>query len=306
MDAPHITGCRSISQYEKLNRIDEGTYGVVYRARDINTNEIVALKRLKFMKDSEGFPVTSLREIHTLLIAKHPNIVNVREIVAGPELNSIYIVMDFVEHDLKALMADMPTPFLHSEVKTIMIQLLSAVALLHDHWIVHRDLKTSNLLLSNRGEIKVADFGLARKFGSPLGYMTQLVVTLWYRAPELLLATKDYSTAIDIWSIGCIFGELINNEPLMPGQGEIDQLKKIFQLLGTPSDSNWPGYSLLPNATKFSFKSQPYDNLRSRFPYLTKAGLDLMGRLLALDPAQRISAREALEHPYFRLAFISI
>ncbi|KAI0223408.1 Cyclin-dependent kinase 11B, partial [Massospora cicadina] len=231
MNAPHITGCRSISQYEKLNRIDEGTYGVVYRARDVATNEIVALKRLKILKDSEGFPVTSLREINTLLIAKHPNIVNVREIVVGQELNSIYIVMDFVEHDLKALMADMPTPFLQSEVKTIMLQLLSAVTLLHDHWIVHRDLKTSNLLLSNRGEIKVADFGLARKFGSPLGYMTQLVVTLWYRAPELLLGAKDYSTAIDMWSIGCIFGELINNEPLMPGQGEIDQLKRIFQLL---------------------------------------------------------------------------
>ena len=135
--------------------------------------------------------------------------------------------MDFIEHDLKTLMTDMRTPFLQSEVKTLMLQLLSAVALLHDNWMIHRDLKTSNLLLNNRGEIKVADFGLARKYGSPLGNMTQLVVTLWYRAPELLLGGKEYTTAVDMWSIGCIFAELVNNEPLIQGRSEIDQVDKV-------------------------------------------------------------------------------
>lgn len=155
--------------------------------------------------------------------------------------------MDFIEHDLKTLLSTMPTPFLASEIKTLMLQLLSALALCHDNWIIHRDLKTSNLLMNNRGQIKVADFGLARTYGDPLGDMTQLVVTLWYRcveqispwtsksltlllrfrAPELLFGAKEYSTAVDMWSIGCIFGELILKEPLLPGKGEIDQVNKV-------------------------------------------------------------------------------
>lgn len=136
--------------------------------------------------------------------------------------------MDFVEHDLKTLLDDMPEPFLQSEVKTLMQQLLSATALMHANWIVHRDLKTSNLLMNNRGMIKVADFGLARYFGDPLPAMTQLVVTLWYRSPELLLGTKEYDTAVDMWSIGCIFAELISKEPLLQGKSEIDQLAKVY------------------------------------------------------------------------------
>jgi cell division cycle 2-like protein len=138
--------------------------------------------------------------------------------------------MEFLEHDLKSLMEVMKArsaTFLQSEVKTVMVQLLSAVRHLHDNWIIHRDLKTSNLLMNNRGMIKVADFGLARRFGSPMAPMTQLVVTLWYRAPELLLGAKEYTTAIDMWSIGCIFAELVNNEPLMQGRNELDQLAKV-------------------------------------------------------------------------------
>lgn len=138
--------------------------------------------------------------------------------------------MEFLEHDLKSLMEVMKsrsTTFLQSEVKTVMVQLLSAVRHLHDNWIIHRDLKTSNLLMNNRGMIKVADFGLARRFSEPQVPMTQLVVTLWYRAPELLLGAKEYTTAIDMWSIGCIFAELVNNEPLMQGRNELDQLSKV-------------------------------------------------------------------------------
>jgi len=135
--------------------------------------------------------------------------------------------MDFIEHDLKALMEDMREPFLQSEVKTLMLQLLSATSLMHDMWIIHRDLKTSNLLMTNRGMIKIADFGLARYFADPVDNMTQLVVTLWYRAPELLLGTNEYGTEIDMWSIGCIFGELCLMEPLLQGKSEIDQLSKV-------------------------------------------------------------------------------
>ncbi|KAI9591216.1 kinase-like domain-containing protein [Syncephalis fuscata] len=239
---PTIRRCGSVDRYERLNRIDEGSYGVVYRARDRETGEIVALKRLKCEhQDRVGFPVTDLREIHTLLWVKHENIVNVREIVVGSGTPpKVFIVMDFLEHDLKTLMTGMRSPFMQSEVKTLMLQLLSAVSTLHRNWIIHRDLKTSNLLMNNRGRVKVADFGLARKFGSPLNAMTIPVVTLWYRAPELLLGAKEYTTAVDMWSIGCIFGEMLLNEPMIPGRGEIDQLNKIFQLLGTPNEEFGP------------------------------------------------------------------
>lgn len=161
-------------------------------------------------------------------ISKYPSLPSIHPLVhVLISLVRVFIVMDFIEHDLKGLMQDMRAPFLQSEIKTLMIQLLSAVALMHDNWVIHRDLKTSNLLLNNRGEIKVADFGLARKYGSPMGHMTQLVVTLWYRAPELLLGGKEYTTAIDMWSVGCIFAELLNNEPLLPGRSELDQLDRV-------------------------------------------------------------------------------
>lgn len=142
-------------------------------------------------------------------------------------MDSVFIVMDFIEHDLKILSEDMQEPFLQSEVKTLMLQLVSATALMHSQWIVHRDLKTSNLLMNNRGQIKVADFGLARYLGEPTPPLTQLVVTLWYRSPELLLGAKAYGTEVDMWSIGCIFGELLLKEPLLQGKNEVDQLSKV-------------------------------------------------------------------------------
>ncbi|GJQ75667.1 Pitslre [Trypoxylus dichotomus] len=202
---PAIQGCRSVEEFQCLNRIEEGTYGVVYRARDRRTEEIVALKRLKMEKEKEGFPITSLREINTLLKGQHPNIVTVREIVVGSNMDKIFIVMDYVEHDLKSLMETMrhkKQMFTPGEVKCLLKQLLAAVAHLHDNWILHRDLKTSNLLLSHKGILKVGDFGLAREYGSPLKAYTPIVVTLWYRAPELLLCTKEYSTPIDMWKVG--------------------------------------------------------------------------------------------------------
>lgn len=195
---------RSVYCYERLNSIEEGSYGVVYRAKDKETGDIVALKKLKLDEEKHGFPITALREINALMVCKHDNVVGIREVVVGETLTQcvplpvrlpaylcysfmyttrVFIVMDFIEHDLKTLLTVMPAPFLQSEVKTLMIQLLSAVAFCHERWILHRDLKTSNLLMNNRGTIKVADFGLARRYGDPVGVggLTQLVVTLWYR-----------------------------------------------------------------------------------------------------------------------------
>ncbi|KAI4343368.1 hypothetical protein L6164_010726 [Bauhinia variegata] len=302
-----LQGCRSVDEFERLNKIDEGTYGVVYRARDKKTGEIVALKKVKMEKEKEGFPLTSLREINILLSFHHPSIVDVKEVVVGSSLDSIFMVMEYMEHDLKGLMEAMKQPFSQSEVKCLMLQLLEGVKYLHDNWVLHRDLKTSNLLLNNRGELKICDFGLARQYGSPLKPYTHLVVTLWYRAPELLLGAKLYSTAIDMWSLGCIMAELLSKEPLFNGKTEFDQLDKIFRTLGTPNETIWPGFSKLPGV-KVNFVKHQYNLLRKKFPatsftgspVLSDSGFDLLNKLLTHDPEKRITAEAALNHEWFR------
>ncbi|DBB18315.1 TPA: hypothetical protein ACH3X3_003266 [Trebouxia sp. C0006] len=182
--------CREVQCFEKLNGINEGTYGMVYRAKEKQTGKIYALKKIKMERETEGFPLTSIREINILLALHHKNIVNVTEVVVGKKLDDVFMVMEFMEHDLKGLMEerDSSNPlFAMSEIKTLVRQLLEGVKYLHDNWVIHRDLKTSNILYNNKGDLKICDFGLARQYGSPLRPYTHMVVTLWYRAPELLL-----------------------------------------------------------------------------------------------------------------------
>ena len=191
--------CRSVELYEKLNRISEGTYGVVYRARSTETGAICALKKVKLDRERDGFPLTAIREINVLLSLRHPNIVDVSEVVVGPSLDSVFMVMEFGDHDLASVMRQrMRQPFTVAEVKTLLRSLLSGVAYLHDNWILHRDLKTSNILYTTPGDLKICDFGLARQYGSPLTPYTQMVVTLWYRAPELLLGARVDGWWVDV------------------------------------------------------------------------------------------------------------
>ncbi|KAH7001829.1 kinase-like domain-containing protein [Ilyonectria destructans] len=299
---------RSVENYDKLNDIEEGTYGWVARATERATGRVVALKRLKLdPADRGGLPVTGLREIQILKDCKHRNIVAMEEVVVGDDVsrpdNSLFLVLEFVEHDLRSVLEDMPEPFLSSEVKRLLLQLTSGIAYLHDNWILHRDLKTSNLLLNNRGQLKIADFGMARYVGDPPPKLTQLVVTLWYRSPELLLGAKTYDGAVDMWSVGCIFGELLTREPLLQGKNEVDQLSKIFELCGVPSDESWPGFRRLPNARSLRLPKTAASVgsvVRARFPNLTTAGAGLLSDLLALDPSRRPTARDMLQHEYFR------
>ncbi|KAH9314621.1 hypothetical protein KI387_023248, partial [Taxus chinensis] len=302
-----MQGCRNVDEFERLNKINEGTYGIVYRARNKKTGEIVALKKVKMEREREGFPMSALREINVLLSLQHPSVVNVKEVVVGSSLDNIFMVMEYMEHDLKDFIGMMKQPFSTSEVKCLVLQLLEGVNYLHDNWVLHRDLKTSNLLINNKGELKICDFGLARQYGSPLKTYTHLVVTLWYRAPELLLGAKKYSTAVDMWSVGCIMAELLAKEPLFSGKSEIDQLDKIFRTLGTPNQNIWPDFVNLPGA-KCRFIKQQYNRLRERFPApsftgtttLSECGFDLLNRLLTYDPNKRITAEEALNHEWFR------
>ncbi|KAI2637491.1 Pkinase-domain-containing protein [Xylaria nigripes] len=302
---------RSVENYDKLNDIEEGAYGWVARAKEIKTGEIVALKRLKINTAESaqtGLPETGLREIQILKDCSHKNIVKLREVVVGEDtsrIENIFLVLEFVEHDLKSILEDMPEPFLASEAKALLLQLASGVAYLHDRWILHRDIKTSNLLLNNRGQLKIADFGMARYVGDPPPKLTQLVVTLWYRAPELLLGAKTYGAAVDMWSVGCIFGEIMTREPLLPGTNEVDELTKIFELCGVPTDESWPGFRRLPNARSLRLpsKSSPASTgsvIRAKFPLLTAAGGALLSGLLSLNPDARPTAKEMLQHEYFR------
>ncbi|KAL3314552.1 hypothetical protein Ciccas_006825 [Cichlidogyrus casuarinus] len=291
--------CRGVGDFEKLNRIGEGTYGIVYRAKDTVTNEIVALKKVRMEKERDGIPISTLREITLLMNLKHPNVVQLREVVVGRALDSIFLVMEYCEQDLASILDNISNPFTESQVKCIMLQLFKGLRFLHENYIIHRDLKVSNLLMTDKGLIKIADFGLSRSTysGNPF---TPKVVTLWYRAPELLLGDPNQTKAIDIWSAGCIMGELLLHKPLLPGKNDIMQLELIIDLLGTPTDKIWRGLSELPAMKTITLKKQPYNNLRHTFPWLSDAGLRLLNFLFMYDPEKRGRARECCQSSYFR------
>uniref|UniRef100_A0A8C4HE63 Cyclin dependent kinase 10 n=1 Tax=Dicentrarchus labrax TaxID=13489 RepID=A0A8C4HE63_DICLA len=292
--------CRSVREFEKLNRIGEGTYGIVYRARDTKSDEIVALKKVRMDKEKDGIPISSLREITLLLRLRHPNIVELKEVVVGSQLESLFLVMSYCEQDLASLLENMQTPFSEAQVKCIVLQLLRGLEYLHHNFIIHRDLKVSNLLMTDKGCVKIADFGLARMYGIPQQPMTPRVVTLWYRAPELLLGTKTQTTALDMWAVGCILAELLAHKPLLPGTSEIQQVDLIVQLLGTPNENIWPGFSQLPLIGQYSLRKQPYNNLKNKFTWLSDAGHRLLNLLFMYNPQRRATAKDCLESSYFK------
>eukprot|EP00708_Paratrimastix_pyriformis_P003057 GAFH01001823.1.p1 GENE.GAFH01001823.1~~GAFH01001823.1.p1 ORF type:complete len:393 (-),score=98.96 GAFH01001823.1:237-1391(-) len=293
--------CRSVDTFTKLGQIGEGTYGIVYRAVDTQNGSIVALKKIRLDREKDGVPVTSLREIKLLKSIRHPHIVQLKEVVVGHNVDSVYLVYEYCEHDLAGLFEMRGAPFTEADIKCLMVQLLSAISYLHDNWIIHRDLKVSNLLYNNHGYLKLADFGLARFFDDPIKPYSPKVVTLWYRAPELLLGASEYTTAVDMWAIGCIFAEFILRAPLFPARNEIGVLDKIAQLLGSAHERIWPGYNSLPQVAKLTLPTHPYNLIQERFNgRISAQGQNFLSRCLLYDPRRRITARDALNHPYFR------
>lgn len=299
--------CPSVDQYQKAHRIGEGTYGYVYKAIHKSTQRIVALKRIILHNEAQdGFPLTSIREIKTLRTCKHPNIVELYDVVVGPNRDAVFLLFELCETDLHMITKSIKHPFKESEIKCLALQLLHAVEFIHKHWIVHRDIKLSNLLY-DRGVLKLADFGLARTLSyPPPADLTVKVVTLWYRAPELLLGSESYSFSIDIWSVGCVLGELLAGRPLMDGDSEAQQIEAIFSLLGAPNDKIWPDLASLPliraqliNLSRDQMR-YPYNQLAAVLPDVSPEGLDLLNAFFTYAPSARIHARDALRHNYFR------
>ncbi|XP_009603597.1 cell division control protein 2 homolog A-like isoform X1 [Nicotiana tomentosiformis] len=218
-----------MDQYEKVEKIGEGTYGVVYKARVRETNEIIALKKIRLEQEDEGVPSTAIREISLLKEMQHANIVRLQDVVHSEK--RLYLVFEYLDLDLKKHMDSCPEFSKDLRiVKTFLYQMLRGIAHCHSCRFLHRDLKPQNLLLNPRTNVlKLADFGLGRAFGIPVRTFTHEVVTLWYRAPEILLGSRCYSTPVDVWSVGCIFAEMVNQQPLFPGDSEIDELYKIFR-----------------------------------------------------------------------------
>ncbi|MFH4981568.1 hypothetical protein AB6A40_008277 [Gnathostoma spinigerum] len=297
--SPNPLKPNAIDDFTKLEKIGEGTYGVVYKARNKRTGQIVAMKKIRLESEDEGVPSTALREISLLRELVHPNIVRLEDVIM--QENRLYLVFEFLSMDLKKFLDTLPDGVMMDKdlVKSYLFQVCQGVCFCHQRRVLHRDLKPQNLLVDTKGAIKLADFGLARAIGIPVRAYTHEVVTLWYRAPEVLLGAQRYSMGIDIWSIGCIFAEMAMKKPLFHGDSEIDQLFRIFRLLSTPTETNWPGVTKLPDY-KTTFPKWTERHLRQRVEsFLDPNGIDLLENMLLYSPAGRISAKKCLNHPYF-------
>jgi len=288
-----------MEHFIKKQKLGEGTYGIVFRATNTRTGKEVALKKIRMENEEQGVPPTTLREVSTLLELKHPNIVELLSVVSVG--TNLFLEFEFMAQDLRRYMDN--AGGMGSEgaklIKSYMYQLLNGLEYCHSHRILHRDLKPQNLLIDTKGFLKLADFGLARVFSIPLRPYSHEVVTLWYRAPEVLLGDPRYSTPIDIWSAAAIFAEMFTRQPLFPGDSEIDELYKIFMIMGTPTEEVWPGVRSLPY-WKDIFPNWTKQNWQTTFPTITDPdALDLLDKMLVYDPVRRISAKAALQHRYF-------
>ncbi|KAI3956700.1 hypothetical protein MKW92_015560 [Papaver armeniacum] len=294
----------AMDAFEKLEKVGEGTYGKVYRAREKATGKIVALKKTRLHEDEEGVPPTTLREVSILrMLSMDPHVVRLLDVKQGQNKEGRPFSTLFLSTWILMLRSTFEFPLIWNYnaphiVKSLMYQLCKGVAFCHGHGVLHRDLKPHNLLMDPKTKmLKIADLGLARAFTLPMKKYTHEILTLWYRAPEVLLGATHYSTPVDIWSVGCIFAELVTNQALFPGDSELQQLLHIFRLLGTPNEERWPGVSKLMNWHEYPQWSPR--KLSSAVPNLDEAGQDLLLQMLRYEPSKRISAKKAMEHPYF-------
>ncbi|KAF2208493.1 hypothetical protein CERZMDRAFT_118738 [Cercospora zeae-maydis SCOH1-5] len=318
-------GSAKISEYEIMKeKLGEGTFGVVSKAKSKRTGAVVALKKILMHNEKEGFPITALREVKLLKMLSHPNILRLEEMAverqqsddkgkSGKKRATLYMVTPYMDHDLSGMLTNPDIRFTDAQVKCYMLQLLEGLRYLHDSHILHRDMKAANILISNKGILQIADFGLARHYegetpvpgqgnGKATRDYTSLVVTRWYRPPELLLTLKGYTPAIDMWGVGCVFAEMFERKPILEGRSDIDQCVKIFKLLGSPTQESMPGWSELPGCEGKNTWDKQQGDIDHRFGRLGPEGLHLLKSMLCLDWRRRINAIDALQHKYFKVA----
>ncbi|EGC29660.1 protein serine/threonine kinase [Dictyostelium purpureum] len=307
-------------KYQFSYEIGSGTYGMVYKADDKKrpTNK-VAVKKFRSTKEGEGLSLTAYREIGLLKELSNENIIKLLDVCLNPKDKLLYLIFDYAEFDLFGIIKyhrENQSHFSDVTIKSLIWQVLNGMHYLHSNWVIHRDLKPSNILVMGEGKevgtVKIGDFGLARIFQSPLKPLNEngVVVTIWYRSPELLLGSKHYTRAVDIWAIGCIFAELITTKPLFPGKEkdpkipslfQDDQVDKIVKVLGKPTLEMWPDVKHLPEWKRIS-NMEPYPNTLAKCVGIDEKSnaYDLLSKMILYDPSKRITASEALDHPYFK------
>jgi len=291
-------GFGKLESYTKLDKLGEGTYATVYKGKSKLTDKIVALKEIR-LEFEEGAPCTAIREVSLLRDLKQANIVTLHDIIHTQ--SCLTLVFEYLERDLKQYMDDMSgVKLAMNNVRIFLFQLLRGLTYCHKMRILHRDLKPQNLLINQKGELKLADFGLARAKSVPTKTYSNEVVTLWYRPPDVLLGSTDYTTAIDMWGVGCIYYEMVTGRALFAGQNVKEQLHFIFKKRGTPNEETWPGIELNTKFLEYHFKTYNAEPLETIAPRLDRYGRELLHGFLQYSTENRISARSALHHTTFK------
>lgn len=295
MDAVERANAERQKRWVKDQKVGEGTYAVVYRGRELATGRKIAIKKIKVGQFKDGLDMSAVREVKYLRELHHPNVIELLDVFSSK--TNLNLVLEFLDTDLEMIIKERSLVFLPADIKSWMAMTFRGLEFCHRNYILHRDLKPNNLLIASDGQLKIADFGLARDAADPGYKMTCQVITRWYRPPELLFGCRYYSTAVDIWSVGCIFAELMLRTPYLPGESDMDQLKTIFRALGTPTEEEWPGHTKLPDYV--SVGQFPRTPLRDLFTAASGDALNLLSKCIIYEPRRRISARDALNHPYF-------
>ncbi|KAH9975994.1 CMGC/CDK/CDK7 protein kinase [Lactifluus volemus] len=295
MDAVERANAERQKRWVKDQKVGEGTYAVVYRGRELATGRKIAIKKIKVGQFKDGLDMSAVREVKYLRELHHPNVIELLDVFSSK--TNLNLVLEFLDTDLEMIIKDRSLVFLPADIKSWMAMTFRGLEFCHRNFILHRDLKPNNLLIASDGQLKLADFGLARDAADPGYKMTCQVITRWYRPPELLFGCRYYSTTVDVWSVGCIFAELMLRTPYLPGESDMDQLKTIFRALGTPTEEEWPGHTKLPDYV--SVGQFPRTPLRDLFTAASADTLNLLSKCIVYEPRKRISARDALNHPYF-------
>ncbi|EDO41147.1 predicted protein, partial [Nematostella vectensis] len=286
-----------MKRYQSIKQLGDGTYGSVELAKNIQTGETVAIKKMK-KKYFSWDECINLREVKSLRKLSHTNIVKLKEVIR--ENDHLYFVFEYMKENLYQMMKNRDKLLPESVIRNVIYQILQGLAFIHKHGYFHRDMKPENLLCTGHELVKIADFGLARETRSRPPY-TDYVSTRWYRAPEVLLRSTNYSSPIDIWAVGCIMAELYTLRPLFPGSSEVDEIFKVCSVLGPPKPDEWPEGHKLASAMNFKFPQTKATSLHSLIPNASAEAIQLMQEMLFWNPKKRPTAAQALHFPYFKV-----